>query len=45
MRGDCSLNGMSFPQKMISSAGHISELKSLKNSKNSGGSDDDRRVL
>lgn len=43
--GDCSsLKGMSFPQKMMSSAGHMSELRSLKNSKKSGASARDREV-
>lgn len=45
MGGDCkSLKGMSFPQKMMSSAGHISELRSLRNSKNSGASARERGV-
>lgn len=43
MGGDCnSFKGMSFPQKMMSSAGHISELRSLKNSKKSDASASDR---
>ncbi|KAL0316631.1 UNVERIFIED_CONTAM: hypothetical protein Sradi_5541300 [Sesamum radiatum] len=37
--------GRSLPQKMMSSAWDISEVKSLKNSKKSEGSEDDRRLF